>query len=183
MISGTIFLHGTQEGVIMTKNEICALTVAVKAFKIARESIVSALDYDGLRQMARIGLSDVVPYFVGSKSLADENDQAIICIVKQYKSMWEKRGRDFTSTFLFEWFITLMAAHQQVKEVPALFNTYFDMIMSEWGSCMSRLAKEFEGVDGETEDVLSIQSEITLPSRAPFLGMGFLCGSRIFSDK
>lgn len=48
---------------------------------------------------------------------------------------------------------------------------------------MSRLAKEFEGVDGETEDVLSIQSEITLPSRAPFLGMGFLCGSRIFSAK
>ena len=183
MICGTIFLHGTQEGVIMTKNEIYALTVAVKAFKIARESIVSALDYDGLRQMARIGLSDVVPYFVGTKSLSDENDQAIICIVKQYKSMWEKRGRDFTSTFLFEWFITLMAAHQQVKEVPTLFNTYFDMIMSEWDSCVSRLAKECEGVDGEAEDVLSIQSEITLPSRAPFLGMGLLCGSRIFSAK
>ena len=46
------------------------------------------------------------------------------------------------------------------------------MIMSEWDSCMSRLAKEFEGVDGETEDVLSIQSEITPPSRAPFLGNG-----------
>lgn len=183
MISGTIFLHGTQEGVIMTKNEICALTVAAKAFKIARESIVSALDYDGLRQMARIGLSDVVPYFVGTKSLADENDQAIISIVKKYKSMWEKRGRDFTSTFLFKWFITLMAAHQQVKEVPALFNTYLDMIMSEWDSCMSRLAKEFEGLDVETEDVLSIQSEITLSSRAPFGGMGMLCGIRIFSAK
>ena len=67
-------MHGTQEGVMMTKSEICALKVAVKAFKIARESIVSALDYDGLRQMARIGLSDVVPYFVGTKSLADENE-------------------------------------------------------------------------------------------------------------
>ena len=67
MISGTIFLHGTLEGVIMTKNEICALRVAVKAFKIARESIVSALDYDGLRQMARIGLSDVVLWLVGAR--------------------------------------------------------------------------------------------------------------------
>ena len=167
----------------MTKNEVRALAVAIKAFKIARESIVSALDYDGLRQMARIGLSDVVPYFVGTKSLSDENDQAIIYIVKQYKPMWEKRGRDFTSIFLFEWFVTLMAAHQQAKEVPTLFNTYFDIIMSEWDSCVSGMVKECEGIDADAEDVTSIQSELKLPFRSPFLAMGLLCGSRIFSIK
>lgn len=167
----------------MTKNEARALAVAIKAFKIARESMVSALDYDGLREMARIGLSDVVPYFVGTKSLLDESDQDIVYIVKQYKPMWEKRGRDFSSAFLFEWFITLMAAHQQVKEVPTLFNTYFDMIMSEWDSCVARLAKDHEGVDADAEDVLSIQSELKVPPRAPFFAMGLLCGSRILGTK
>ena len=36
---------------------------------------------------------------------------------------------------------------------------------------------------GPAEDVTSIQSELKLPSRSPFLAMGLLCGSRIFSIK
>ena len=167
----------------MTKNEVRALALSVKAFKLARESMVSALDYYGLRQMARIGLSDVVPYFVGAKPLSAENDKAIIYIVKQYTPMWKKRGQEFTSTFLYEWFITFMAVHQYVKEVPRLFGVYLDMIMSEWDFYMSRLAKEYEGADAEDEDVSTIQSELKVPSCAPFLAMGVLCGSRILRIK
>ena len=167
----------------MTKNEVRALALSAKAFKLARESMVSALDYAGLRQMARIGLSDVVPYFVGTKSLSAENDKAIIYIVKQYKPMWEKRGQEFTIAFLYEWFITFMAVHQHVKEVPTLFGVYLDMIMSEWDSCIARLAKEYEGADAEDDDVSNIQSELKVPSCAPFLAMGVLCGSRILRTK
>lgn len=158
----------------MTKNEMHALAIGVKAFSDIRQELMGGLDYRKLHGMAKIALVEVTAILSGAQQLAQAPDLATAEIAKRYKPMWDKRGQGFTSIYLYEWYVTLFAVYQYVESLPTLFEAFLEMVMNEWGYRISKMAKERDNTLEECKDISKVSSELFAFSPNPIFALSLL---------